>query len=94
MPMERAEIKLQEGKNEEFLGVFRETGAPILRSVPGVREVKFGLGVEDPQKFLILVDWESMDAHAKFPEFGRYSEFREMFTPYTAGASMEHFELE
>jgi len=94
MPTERAELTVREGQEQEFLTAFREKGAPILRSVPGVSSVRFGLGVENPSKFLIIAEWDSMEAHAKFPEFERYNEFRAVFGEFTTGGAMEHFELE
>src|SRR3546814_2166641 len=51
-----------------------ERGLVVLRSVPGVESVRMGRGVENPGKFMLLVEWRSLDAHAAFSRLPERSE--------------------
>jgi heme-degrading monooxygenase HmoA len=94
MLLERAEISITEGSEKEFAAAMDARGVPILKSASGVKSVQFGRGVENPTKFLILVEWESLDAHTAFRNAPSYPEFRKVFGPYSKGGSMEHFEMQ
>lgn len=93
MLLERAEITVREGLEAEFDLVFRQQGMAILTAVPGVRWVRFGRGVENPGKFLILAEWDSMESHAQFRDLPVYPEFGKLFAAYSTGGTMEHFEI-
>jgi len=91
MLLERAELQCRPGMESEFAGVLKGRVTEILLSVPGVNSVKVGRGVENPDKFMLLVDWDSMDAHAGFKTLPVYPEFGKLFGPYSIGGAMEHF---
>lgn len=93
MPLERSEILAAEGQEEAFAAALKEKIIPILVDTPGVSSVVFGRGVENPDKFIILVDWESLDAHAAFNKGPTCAPFRALFGPYTRGGVMEHFNV-
>ncbi len=93
MPLERAEILITEGLEQEFIAVMNERAIPILSRASGVNSVKFWRGVENPGKFMLLVDWESMDAHTAFRSSRDYPEFRKQFGPFSKSGTMEHFNM-
>jgi heme-degrading monooxygenase HmoA len=93
MLLERAELEVKPGSEDEFLGVMRRRGLPLLTAVPGVKWAKIGHGVESPQKFMFLVEWESLDAHKAFNQSEVSPEFRSLFAPYTLNGTMEHFRM-
>jgi len=93
MLLERAEILIKEGSEQEFTAAMDEHGLPTLRAVPGVKSVRFGRGVENPSKFMLLVEWHSMDAHTAFSKSSTYQPFLKIIGPYSKGGSMEHFEM-
>ena len=93
MLLERAELLIKAGSEKDFAAAMNERGIALLASVPGVKSVNFGRGVENPDKFMLLVEWESMDAHAAFPNAPVYPEFRELIRPHSKGGSMEHFDM-
>ena len=93
MLLERAEVTIKEGLEEDFAAVMNDRGLPLLTSVPGVRWAKIGRGVENPAKFLFLVEWESLDAHAAFGKSPANPEFRQLFAPYSESGVMEHFQM-
>ena len=65
----------------------------MLAGVEGVRSVSLGRGVENPDKFMLLVAWDTMDAHIAFTKIPAFTEFRELITPFTRGGAMEHFKM-
>ena len=78
MLVERSELIIKDGLEADFAATMSERGIPLLCSVPGVNTVQFGRGVENPGKFMLLVEWTAMDAHTAFksnpvyPEFSQY----------------------
>jgi heme-degrading monooxygenase HmoA len=93
MLFERAELTIREGQEEDFGTAMQQRGVPLLKSVPGVVSVSVGRGVENPGKFLLLVHWENMTAHAAFGKAAASRELREIIGPFSKGGSMEHFEM-
>ena len=93
MLVERSDLLVKEGMEEEFATTMRERGNPLLASFPGVLSVSIGRGVENPDKFMLLVEWDSMDAHDAFRNHPNYGPFREILAPYVKGGAMEHFTM-
>jgi heme-degrading monooxygenase HmoA len=91
MLLERSEITVNAGMEEGFLAVLKEKIVPILVETPGVNYVTFGRGLENPDKFIILVDWTDMDAHTAFTKGSTYAPFRALFAGFPKGGVMEHF---
>lgn len=69
-------------------------GKPLLRAVPGVLSVRLGRGVENPQKFMLLVDWTEKTAHDAFGGTDAQSRLRTLMGAFAVGGAMEHFEIE
>jgi len=93
MLLERAEIEVKPGSEEEFFQVMLDRGLPLLTAVPGVKWAKIGRGVESPAKFLILAEWDSLEAHKAFNQSPQSPEFGQLFAPYAQGGAMEHFQM-
>lgn len=93
MLVERSELTVKLGAEQEFLSAITEKGVPLLRSVDGVVSVQIGQGVENPDKFMLLVGWTSMDAHAAYGGTPQSVGLRGIMGPYLTGGAMEHFEL-
>jgi heme-degrading monooxygenase HmoA len=93
MLVERTELQIKEGQEEAFTAAMQERGMGLLKSVPGVVAVSFGRGVENPGKFLLLVEWKNMDAHAAFNKAPACGELRALIGPFSRGGAMEHFEM-
>jgi heme-degrading monooxygenase HmoA len=94
MLVERTELLAKEGAEAEMLAVMTEQGVPLLAAVPGVTAVRFGRGVENPDKFLLLVTWTDMNAHTAFTQAPVFAEFRTLIMPVSRGGAMEHFEMD
>lgn len=93
MLLERAEILIKEGLEKDFAAAMDDRGLAMLAAVPGLKSVQFGRCVENPSKFMLLVQWESMDAHTAFTKSPIYTPFLKVFGPFSKGGSMEHFEM-
>lgn len=94
MVTEIATITVAEGNEAAFEKAMRvDGGIAHLSACPGVISVKFGQGVESPSKFGIVVEWESIEAHAAAKETDSFRNFRQLIAPYGIGGSMEHFKL-
>jgi heme-degrading monooxygenase HmoA len=93
MLLERTELQIKEGQEEAFSAAMKNKGLALLTSVPGVRSVSLGRGVENPGKFLLLVEWQNMDAHRAFNQAPVCGEVRALIGPFSRGGAMEHFEM-
>jgi heme-degrading monooxygenase HmoA len=93
MLVERSELIIKDGVEDDFAATMSERGIPLLRSVPGVHTVQFGRGVENPSKFMLLVEWTEMDAHTAFRRNPIYPEFSKLLKPFVKAGAMEHFEI-
>lgn len=93
MLVERSELLIKEGLAEDFAATMAERGMPLLRHLAGAGNVTIGQGLENPDKFMLLIEWENMDAHIAFTENPLFTEFRAMLAPFTKGGSMEHFNM-
>jgi len=93
MLLERAEMIAKEGSEDAFDAALADRGVAILRAVPGVKSVQCGRGVENPDKFMLLVEWDAMDAHVAFTKSAAFGAFRELVMPFSKGGAMEHFSI-
>jgi heme-degrading monooxygenase HmoA len=93
MLLERTELLIKEGQEEAFSAAMQAEGNGKLASVPGVLSVSLGRGVENPGKFLLLVEWQNMDAHVAYNKAPACGELRALIGRYSKGGSMEHFRM-
>jgi len=94
MLLERAELQCRPGLETEFEAVLKGRVSEILLATAGVNSVRVGRGEENPDKFMLLVHWDSMEAHAAFKSTPLYPEFGPLFGPYSIGGAMEHFNFD
>jgi heme-degrading monooxygenase HmoA len=93
MLLERSELLVREGEEESFSAAMREQGIGLLTSVPGVLSVSLGRGVENPGKFMLLVEWQNMDAHGAYNKTAVCGQIRALIGRFAKGGSMEHFQM-
>jgi len=93
MLLERTELLIREGQEEAFSAAMKDEGIRTLACVPGVVSVNVGRGVENPGKFLLLVEWKNMEAHNAYNKTPACTAIRALIGPFSKGASMEHFQM-
>lgn len=95
MFIERAEIQITPGKEEEFAAAMSERGTAILKAAPGCASVMVGRGVENPGKFILLLEWDAVESHIALTKTPEFDEFKALVGPFFGGApNMEHFEIQ
>lgn len=93
MLVEQSFMLVNEGMEEDFDAMMAEKGIPLLRGLEGAKAVTLGRGLENPDKFILLLEWETMDAHIAFTKNPLFGEFLALLKPFTNGGSMEHFNM-
>src|SRR3954470_7350813 len=65
----------------------------ILVGTPGCRSVRMTHGVESPTRFVLLVEWDSVEGHeATFGSPERFARWRALIGPWFDGPPrVEHF---
>ena len=65
----------------------------MLATTPGCRSVRMTRGVESPSRFVLLVEWDAVEAHEEnFRATERFTTWRGAIGPYFAGPPLvEHF---
>jgi heme-degrading monooxygenase HmoA len=91
--LEVALIDVQDGTAEQFASAYR-IAREIVLSTPGVRSVRMTHGIERPTRFVLLVEWDSVEAHeVNFRQTDRFARWRGLIGPYFASPPLvEHYE--
>jgi heme-degrading monooxygenase HmoA len=92
MVLEVALIDVTTGEEELFAAAYRQAHS-ILASTPGCRTIRMTRGIESPSRFVLLVEWDSVDAHRdNFRATERFTQWRGLIGPYFAVPPVvEHF---
>jgi heme-degrading monooxygenase HmoA len=91
--VEHAFIHVDPERVPDFVAMFPEARA-VLASSPGFQWAELHHGLERPGVLLLLVGWESLDAHlVGFRQSERFPRWRALIGPYfTADPEVEHYE--
>lgn len=93
MVLEIAIIDVHDGQDDAFEDAYR--GAQhILAGTPGVQSIRMTHDIDRPGRFVLLVEWDSVQAHEEnFRATDRYSQWRAAIGEFFAGPPLvEHFE--
>ncbi|MFD0969908.1 antibiotic biosynthesis monooxygenase family protein [Plantactinospora endophytica] len=92
MVLEVALIDVVAGQEEAFAEAYAKAH-PTLAGTPGCRSVRMTRGIESPSRFVLLVEWDSVEAHVEnFRETDRFTTWRSLIGPYFAAPPVvEHF---
>lgn len=94
MILEIAQIDVKAGMEAEFeAGITRAAG--IFRDAEGCRSFAVRRSVEKPQRYRLLITWETLEAHTRdFTGSPAWQDYRAIVSPCFAGPpSVEHTEL-
>jgi heme-degrading monooxygenase HmoA len=85
MVLEIATFDIVPGQEDEFLSAYR-TVRDVIASTPGNRSVRMTRGIESPSRFVLLAEWETLEAHTEdFRGTERFITWRAALSPYFAG---------
>jgi len=92
MVLEVALFEVRPGEEEAFAAAYRRACGEV-GTTPGCRSVRLTRGVESPSRFVLLVEWDSVDAHLRnFRATDRFVRWRQAVGPYFAAPpTVEHF---
>jgi heme-degrading monooxygenase HmoA len=92
MVLEVARIDILPGQESAFAAAYGQ-GRKLLADTPGCQSVRMTRGIESPSRFVLLVEWDSVEAHeVNFRRSDRFTRWRALIGPYFAQPpSVEHF---
>ncbi|RKN34534.1 antibiotic biosynthesis monooxygenase family protein [Micromonospora musae] len=92
MVLEVALIDVLPGHEDAFAAAYAQ-GRPVLASTPGCRSVRMTRGIESPSRFVLLVEWDTVEAHDEnFRGTERFTQWRALIGPHFAGPPVvEHY---
>ncbi|KRE21491.1 antibiotic biosynthesis monooxygenase [Agromyces sp. Soil535] len=92
MILEHAILPVIPGREVDFEAAFAHAEA-IISGMPGFVDLRLSRSIETPNEYLLLVHWESVDAHEQgfrgSPEYARWRELLHGF--YEPFPIVEHF---
>ncbi len=93
MIIERAAISVQPGREADFEAAFAQARL-VVAAADGFRSLRIARGIEEPSTYLLLIEWDSVDAHmVGFRESERFTRWRELIGPFFAAPpAVEHFD--
>lgn len=91
MVLEVGLIDVRPGAEEAFEAAYRQVRHAVADS-PGCRSMRITGGVETPTRYVLLVEWESIEQHEAFRASDRFAVWRGGIGPYFAKPpEVEHF---
>ncbi len=82
MVLEHAVISVRPGTAHDFEGAMRRARSVIAAS-HGFLSLELHRGVETPDRYLLLVEWETLEDHmVGFRESDAFVEWRKLIGPY------------
>ena len=60
--LEHALLPVRPGEQDAFEAAMAEA-VPLVSSIPGFRGIRVSRGVEQPGTYLLLIGWDSVEAH-------------------------------
>ena len=93
MILEVALLDVLPGKTEEFERAFAEASA-IISSMPGYLSHELQRCIEDPERYALLVRWETLEDHTEgFRGSAGYEEWKRLLHHfYDPFPTVQHFE--
>jgi heme-degrading monooxygenase HmoA len=93
MILEHVVLPVIPGREDDFLAAFAQA-RPIIASMPGFVDLALHRGIERPHEFLMLVRWETLEAHTEgfrgSPEYADWKALLHHF--YEPFPEVTHFE--
>ena len=85
MVLEIADFTIKAGTEDAFATAVEE-GLPHIAATPGFLGARLTRSIETPTRFVLLIEWESLEAHTvEFRESDRFAKWRALVGPYFDG---------
>ena len=93
MVLEIADFAIKAGNEDAFVAAVRE-GLPLIAATPGFRSARMTRSIESPSRFVLLIEWDSLEAHTEdFRTSDRFPRWRALIGPHFDGDPVvEHAE--
>jgi heme-degrading monooxygenase HmoA len=92
--LEHAPLDVIAGQEDAFEAAFSEAQA-IISSMPGFRSLRLERCIERPNRYLLLVEWDTLEDHTEgfrsSPEYERWRALLHHF--YDPFPTVEHYEV-
>lgn len=95
MILELADIRIHPGQQAAFEEAVQRGLATVIGRAKGFRGFKLNKGVESPERFVMMIFWETLEDHTvAFRQGPLFAEWRAIVGPFFAGPpTVEHFTL-
>lgn len=95
MILEIADIRIPPGKQAEFEEAIARGLRTVIARAEGVRGYKVNKGIESPERYVLQVFWDTLEAHTVgFRQGPLFPEWRAIVGPFFAQPPVvEHFTL-
>jgi heme-degrading monooxygenase HmoA len=95
MILELADIRIQPGRQAEFDEAIQRGVATVIGRAQGFRGYKVNKGIESPERYLLMIFWETLEDHTeRFRGGPLFAEWRAIVGPFFAAPPVvEHFTL-
>ena len=95
MILEIADIRVQPGRNAKFEAAIEQGVSTVIAHAKGFRGFKVNRGVESPDRYVLMIYWETLENHTvDFRQGSAFAQWRAIVGPFFAAPpAVEHFEL-
>jgi heme-degrading monooxygenase HmoA len=93
MILEHGVLDVREGSSAEFEATF-ELAKSIIAGSPGFRSLRLERCLEQPDRYVLLVEWDSVEAHeVGFRQSPAYEEWRNLLHHfYPSRPTIQHYQ--
>jgi heme-degrading monooxygenase HmoA len=90
--VEHAILPVRAGSEAAFEAAFARA-RPLITAQPGFRTLRLSRSIESPSQYLLLVEWDSVEAHTEgFRASPEYQDWKRLLHPfYDPFPVVEHF---
>lgn len=93
MILEVADIRIHPGQQAAFEAAIQHGLGTVISQAKGCRSYKVRKGIESPERYLLTIEWDSLENHTvDFREGPLFAQWRAIVGPFFAVApTVEHF---
>jgi heme-degrading monooxygenase HmoA len=90
MVVEIAVFTTKDGHAEQFAAAYSQAREVLVGS-PGCRSARMTRGIENPDRFVLLVEWDTLEDHTEgFRGSDRFTQWRALIGPHFDSADVQH----